>query len=220
MRAKEFLVESELPSRLLDIMRTKGYRQLGGEGADAAAFLEPGTGMVLKIFGTQYGSGTNLTLDQKIFKVFADYCHTHQDNPFLPQFSGWETFYFDGNTYLQIRMERLFEFTNISWGDQLEILVGQARYYKEEVRKQRYINMVMSNSSDYDKYDPDGNRYNRAGAELLSHLGTKGFNLLWDTINELATIAKLGRFQLDLHSGNFMLGSDGHIVINDPFLSR
>jgi hypothetical protein len=30
---------------------------------------------------------------------------------------------------------------------------------------------------------------------------------------------KIGLGNLDLHSGNFMLGSDGEIVISDPFFA-
>jgi hypothetical protein len=222
MRAKEFLVESDdIPLVLINLMKRKGYTQLGEPGADAAAFLEPGTGLVLKIFGTRDGSEV-MTHDQMIFKEFADYCMANPNNPFLPQFFGWETFHFDGNTYLQIRMERLFEFTNASWGDQLEGIANSARYSNEPYKKQRYLDNVMDYDSDNyadDEGFEDSKDEENAGVELLTHLGTKGFNLLWDTIHDLAIIAGHGGFRLDLHCGNFMLGSDGEIVINDPFWS-
>jgi hypothetical protein len=43
--------------------------------------------------------------------------------------------------------------------------------------------------------------------------------LLWKTIKELDKISSKGLFKMDLHGFNFMLGSDGHIIINDPFFS-
>jgi hypothetical protein len=55
--------------------------------------------------------------------------------------------------------------------------------------------------------------------ELLIHLGEDGFNQMWNTLLDLKRIASQRRYILDLHSQNFMLGSDGHIVISDPFFA-
>lgn len=49
--------------------------------------------------------------------------------------------------------------------------------------------------------------------------GEQEFELFVKTCSDLARIAKQQGFYLDLHADNFMLGSDGHIVINDPFFS-
>jgi predicted unusual protein kinase regulating ubiquinone biosynthesis (AarF/ABC1/UbiB family) len=51
----------------------------------------------------------------------------------------------------------------------------------------------------------------------MSYLGEDGLATLWKTIESLFQIAKRSGYDLDLHPGNFMLGSDGHIVISDPF---
>jgi hypothetical protein len=47
--------------------------------------------------------------------------------------------------------------------------------------------------------------------------GEKELKLLAKTISDLKQIAKSKGYILDLHDGNFLLGGDGEIVINDPF---
>jgi hypothetical protein len=63
--------------------------------------------------------------------------------------------------------------------------------------------------------------YEHAGesAGILINLlgGKKELQLLAKTIAQLEYIADNKGYRLDLHQGNFMLGSDGEIVINDPF---
>ena len=86
-------------------LEKKGYRALGA-GVDQEAYLEPNGQTVLKIFGTQ-GNTKKLSADQKMFAKWADFCQRNSDNPFLPKFSGWETFDYKGELYLQIRTEFL-----------------------------------------------------------------------------------------------------------------
>jgi len=49
--------------------------------------------------------------------------------------------------------------------------------------------------------------------------GRQQFLLLANTIEQLDKLADRKGYRLDLHGGNFMLGSDGEIVINDPFFT-
>lgn len=218
MRAKE-ITESNVASGVVKILQRKGYKLLG-KGADQVAFLEPKTGLILKIFGTSHSGEdtTELTPAQKTFKAFSDYCIAHPNNPFLPQFSGWEKFVFDDFVYLQIRMERLFEFKeNGDWAELLESIAGSAEYGKDDRRKKDFIDGAIGADNGYDDEDDDEDDMERAAKELFSHIGMDGFNTLWDTIYDLHKIADSQGFNVDLHSGNFMLGSDGHIVISDPF---
>lgn len=226
MRARELIAESEMSDDLAPYLRSKGYERLGDIGADAQAFLEPGTGLVLKIFGTRTGSGAKpgeLTRDQWIFTKYVDYCQANANNPFLPQFSGWERFEFFGEYYLMIRVERLFPYHNIYWGHFLESMADQAKLRNDKEAKKKFVETIMRydwNRTGSDDWDEKADSpYQNFGVEMLTHLGMKKFNLLWDTIHDLATIARNGGFRLDLHEGNFMLGSDGEIVINDPFWS-
>jgi hypothetical protein len=208
MRAAQFINEmGNVAPGIRDILEKQGYSLLG-KGADQQAYLAP-DGTILKIFGTS-PSGSNegkLTPAQNTFKIFADYCNEHSSNPFLPDFAGWETFRFEGMTYLQIRMERLFEFPeHAEWGKILEELANAASRSKEPISKERHTNNAMNNEWREDEFGP-----------LLIQLGEEGFNQLWDTIYELTQLARQHGFQMDLHEGNFMLGSDGQVVISDPF---
>lgn len=192
-------------------MAKKGYKLLG-KGADQTAYLAP-DGMILKIFGTSSRSergSLELTKNQKTFKAFADYCRAHPNNPFLPQFSDWNMFQFNGKPYLQIKMERLFEFRGGAAGieDILERLAENAEISNSPKDKEHFLN-TYSDTAGY---------YADAFNNLIGLIGEDGFNKLWDTIYDLGRVAKkIGLGNLDLHSGNFMLGSDGEIVISDPF---
>lgn len=204
MRACQ-LTESQIPSGIVQILKHKGYKSLGA-GVDQRAFLEPGTGMILKIFGTnKRNNGTDLSPAQGTFKAYADFCNKNPDNPFLPNFTGWETFQYNGKLYLQIRMERLFKFTKGAgrWG----IYCSEFAYgVKEGKTKQRFLDEFLDSSWRTDEKHA-----------FMVHLGDEGFDQLWNTIQALYDISERGGFKLDLHGGNFMLGSDGHIVISDPF---
>ncbi len=207
MRAQEFIVEAKMDSGIDAALRQKGYRKLG-KGIDQNAYLEPGTGMIMKIFRSSRSGGSNqITPGQKTFKAFADYCLANPDNEFLPNFTGWETFNFNGYIYLQIRMERLFK-VDTDWGNFLEEIASNARFSNLPGKKDQFIREAVNDDSMYDE---------TSRSEMLSMLGSDGFNQLWDTIFELANMADRGGFKIDLHSGNFMLGSDGHVVISDPF---
>ena len=213
MRATEFLLEAYTDRSIEGILKKKGYKKLGS-GVDQTAYLAP-DGMILKIFGTSRSSkngSVQLTKAQKTFKAFADYCKAHPNNPFLPQFSDWNLFHYKDKPYLQIKMERLFPFTSGAEGinDLLENLAGYAEISNSSKAKERFIN----------RYSDSAGYYVDAFNKLIGLVGEDGFNQLWNTIYDLKQVAKkVGLGNLDLHSGNFMLGSDGQIVISDPFFA-
>jgi len=208
MRAHEFirLAEAIVPMEFKKILSKKGYKHFGS-GADQQAFLEPGTGLIVKIFGTEKGSDSKsgISKSQKSFADFANYCRKNPDNPFLPNFTNWGSFVFKGQTYLQIHMERLFPFTGKvkSWGYALSVIADEAERVPNPVKG---IDRLVSRAYSRDIIE-----------QLVMHMGKEAIYQLWTTIYELGQIAKKNRYILDLHSKNFMLGSDGHIVISDPF---
>lgn len=209
MRAKEFLTELEVDRGIIDILIQRGYTRLGA-GQDQMVFLEPDTGLVLKIFGTNGSlaavAGSNrLTFPQRTFTAFADYCAQNPDNEFLPYFSGWETFEFNNRRYLQIRVERLFP------GNDMRLFSLLAEM-ADAITSGQY-DLADSWIKDNLKYDSS------VLGELVSITGEEGFHKLWKTLEQLALIATTINCHMDLHSDNFMLGSDGHIVISDPFFS-
>jgi hypothetical protein len=204
MRVKE-LTESYVEPGVVKLLKEKGYKFLGG-GVDQSVWLEPGTGLVLKIFGTDswIDNAYKMSKEQKSFIKFADYCMANPNNEFLPQFLGWEKFKFNEHVYLQIRCERLFEIDK-----------GKTRIWANELNTMaRYIRLRHSMNA----YLRDSNKNEKQGHyELMSYLGEGGLAKLWKTIEGLYSIAMRSGYDLDLHPGNFMLGSDGHIVISDPF---
>lgn len=216
MKIKELFVTSKITEAYFDddiqeYLENKGYKFIGA-GIDQTTWLEPGTGLILKVFGADESKGPGplkLSYAQKMFKVFADYCMKHDSNKFLPNFLGWTPFKFKGKTYLQIRMERLFPITD---DDVSEALAG--------------IGFEAPLSDDYESFlEYHFKRRNvDAGLEkLVLHIGKEGFKQLWMTIYDLSEEAKRKGFSevsgdaMDLHNDNFMYGSDGHIVINDPY---
>ncbi len=215
MRAEEFLSEAYTDRSIDGILRQKGYKKLGS-GVDQTAYLAP-DGMILKIFGTssraKQGS-IQLTRSQKTFKAYADYCKANSDNPFLPQFSDWNLFHYKGKPYLQIKMERLFPFTKGASGMNyvLSHLADKAERGNSPKQKQDFMKGYENRSWGQQNTD----NFNK----LMTLVGEDGFNKLWDTITDLKKVArKIGLGNLDLHDGNFMLGSDGEIVISDPFFA-
>ena len=212
MRAAQFISELEVAPGIVNTMTQKGYQKLGS-GQDQLVFLEPGTGQVLKIFGTNRSGSAysnKLTFPQQTFKAFADFCAAHPDNQFLPQFSGWETFEYGGQRYLQIRCERLFPGTKYRrWFGILEEIADEAENWKDGADD--YLERWTDEDYDYD--------VENIGPVLTLLGGKEGFYKFWDTIYQLGKIADRNGFHLDLHDENFMLGSDGEFVISDPFFS-
>jgi hypothetical protein len=94
MRASDLQEYSKTSNKVDKILKAKGYKRLGA-GVDQTAYLEPGTGYVLKVFGTQ--GGESFSADQKMFFAWAKYCMKNTDNPFLPRFAGYESFVLDGD---------------------------------------------------------------------------------------------------------------------------
>jgi hypothetical protein len=209
MLSKEFITEgSAISPFLVQDMKRKGYT-LMGKGQDMQAWLEPRTGFIVKIFGSNlYGDNRA----QQSFKHFATYCMRHKDNPFLPNIIEWKPFTFQEEDYLLIKMERLFPLKGqfLAWGEALEMMSEAAEHDGSARGKQKFLDEFMSKNgaSEYE---------NNEVAEIITHIGQEGFDHLWKALADLAKIATQYRYIYDLHAKNFMLGSDGHIVISDPF---
>lgn len=191
-------------------LTAKGYKFLG-KGQDQDAYLAP-DGTILKIFGTDSDSSdVKYSEGQQSFIDFANYCMKHKNNPFLPSFGGWERFEFKGKMYLQIRCERLFDLDD-----------GKSKYLEmpletiaDAIRRppKEIVNFLLRQIEGGWAYGPDF-------AQFIMYIG--GEDQLLNLIAALQDLYKIARqkdYGFDMHSGNFMLGSDGHIVINDPFFT-
>jgi hypothetical protein len=219
MRSKEIIREATIDPDIKDILFGKGYKLLG-DGADQQAWLAP-DGTVLKIFG--YGTfsyGTThrgkLSKGQQSFIDYANYCQQNPNNPFLLQILGYKKFRFKNKTYLQIRTERLFPFDGID--DVAYILSDLVDYIKDFGLLKGYKHF-MKFYVDHRNLEVEWEKETSTNLGILVSLvgGEKELKLLAKTISDLNKIAKSKGYILDLHDGNFLLGGDGEIVVNDPF---
>jgi hypothetical protein len=219
MLTKEIIREATIDPDIKDILFGKGYKLLG-DGADQQAWLAP-DGTVLKIFGYgtfNYGAirRGKLSKGQQSFIDYASYCKQNPNNPFLLQILGYEKFRFKNKTYLQIRTERLFPFDGIH--DVAYILSDLVDYIKDFGLLKGYKHF-MKFYVDNKNLKVAWEKETATNLGILVSLvgGEKELKLLAKTISDLKQIAKSKGYILDLHDGNFLLGGDGEIVINDPF---
>lgn len=214
MKINEILTEAYIDPDIDQILLSRGYKFLG-KGVDQRVYDEPGTGLVLKIFGTskgKSGSENELTNAQKSFKTFYDSTVADPNNPFLPNIIAYTPFMFKDRPYLQIRMEKLFPFT----GPDVEYWNYALADIADDVGYNRYRNGKHFVDTIEKELDMDGS-IGKYLEQLGMHLGKEGLAKLYNTIVMLKKIARKNGYTLDLHDGNFMLGNDGTPVISDPF---
>jgi len=191
-------VLDEMPSDMHEdiprIMKRKGYKLLGS-GQDAYAFLEPGTGKVLKIFGTKStAKGLTFSPDQQMFFSWAKYCMAQSTNPFLVKFDGFEPFQYKGHNYVQIRQEKLFHI-NYHVFDAIDSMVD-----------------AILDDANYPLW------FNYEGKEWQNELKViKDPKLLYQTLSIIIRMGKSMGYTPDLHQDNFMQRKDGTPVIVDPW---
>ena len=195
------------------VLDKKGYRYLGG-GIDKQAFLEPGTGQVLVVFGYHKSAQGGFSDDQMMFVDWAKYCQRNSKNPHLPRFSDWASFDFQGKRYLQIRMEPLQELS-----DYLKMIIINleevAKYSKSNPNTAykkiaTFANHDLLDAGEFDDLDHEAVVKNLGGEQAA-------YNLL-KTVYDVKKFGKQHGFKLDLHGGNYMQRSDGTIVVNDPYV--
>ena len=179
-------------------LKKLGYRS-AGEGGDQSTWLAP-DGTILKIFGTQEGR-KGLTEDHRMFIFWANFSKKNASNPYMPRFSAWKEFEFpqgSGQTYLQIRMEKLTELPE----DTKELL------------------------DQFDWAVEIGLSYSELHRIVAGKLGRKFATtnpLVKDATlyNLIAKIKKIGNrhgWALDLHVDNYM-SRGGQVVIVDPWVA-
>ena len=202
MRASDLQEYSTTSSKIDKILKAKGYKKLGS-GVDQTAYLEPGTGYVLKVFGTQ--GGEEFSADHRMFFAWAKYCMSVPNNPFVPKFGGYESFVLDGDRYLQIRQEVLKPAGRV--GLVLEIFAEAIEEDGADTLQEAEIYVAEFNRS----YIPDLQK-------LKQQLGPKGLQSLFSTMLAVFHLGQRRGYNFDLHAGNFMVRSDGTPVIVDPWV--
>jgi hypothetical protein len=210
MRAQEFIVDQELDEwsntdkGIRTALEAKGYQFLG-KGVDQTAYLEPGTGLVLKVFGTNGKSG--FSADQKMFFTWHDYCVNNKDNPLLPRFYGHDSFMWQNSRYLMIRTEPLKKAEG-SMRRVLDDLGWMSRSWLQD--KGHSVNGFVKSLK---------NKRQGDYATLTRALGgPKGVLQMVTTLDDLMKIGKAKGYRWDMHGSNFMRRSDGTPIINDPWV--
>lgn len=209
MRSQEFIGEQSLEEfsttdkGIRSALEAKGYQFLG-KGVDQTAYLEPSTGLVLKVFGTQGKKG--FSADQKMFFTWYDYCTKNSNNPLLPRFSGHDSFMWNDTRYLMIRTE-LLKKTQSPMRRTLDDLGWMSRSYLQH--KGISVGAFVRYLQNYRQGDY---------ALLKKALGPKGVIQMVATLDELMKIGQGRGYNWDMHGGNFMNRADGTLVINDPWV--
>ena len=211
MRARDFLIEDgTIDPGIRKYLNKRGYRYLG-RGIDQEAYLEPGTGHILKIFGTDCGD--QLSEDQQMFMEFADLCRKNANNPHLPRIYGVETFIWPTQMYddekeqciyLQIRMEALKPITIYAdENNDYEIMSLMALMVEEGYTLQDFLERYTEGSSEELLKDP---------AFL------KTMNGMWTTLSMLYSVGRRKGYGWDAaEENNIMQRSDGTPVVVDPW---
>jgi hypothetical protein len=202
----------EIHGGVRKVLQDKGYEYLGS-GVDKQAWLEPGTGQVLIVFGYRKGVA-DFSPDQRMFIDWITYCNKNKNNPHLPRFSGFESFQFQGKNYIQARMERLNEVPArikelVSYLDHAADHMG-AKDFDAALKR-------LTFAGNYDE-EADEFRYDTV-EQIVDFLGgpERAANLL-NTVHQVKQFSRQHGYSLDLHSGNYMQRSNGTIVVNDPFV--
>ena len=206
--------ESHIDPGIIAALKKKDYiMPRGARGDDAAAFVEPGTGQILKIFGTGSGADvvkkngkqqTNFSDAQKMAYYWAKYCDMHSGNKFLPKFSGIESFHWGSDVYLQIRQERLYDLEK----DQKRTIESMAMMAK---RKVPFKTMDEKYTNNY--YDDT----RLAWKQIKEKMDDKDLRLFYQTMIDISNIADQKNWAYDLHGDNIMMRKDGTPVILDPW---
>jgi hypothetical protein len=204
--------ESHIDPDIIAALKKKGYKSKG-RGDDAVAFVEPGTGQILKIFGTGDGADvtkkagqqqTNFNQHQKMAIYWAKYCAANSGNKFLPKFSGIESFHWGSAVYLQIRQERLYDLEK----DQKRTIESMAMQARRKVpfdtMDQKYTNNHYADTR-------------AAWKQIKDKIDNKDLRLFYQTMIDIANIGDQKNWAYDLHGDNIMMRRDGTPVILDPW---
>lgn len=190
----------------------KGYKYLGS-GIDKQAYLEPGTGQVLIVFGYRKGVD-DFSPDQRMFIDWITYCNKNANNPHLPKFSGFESFQFQGKNYIQARMEQLNEVPA-----RIKELVSYLDHAADHMGNKDFDAALkrLTFAGNYDE-EADEFRYDTV-EQIVDFLGgpDRAADLL-NTVHQVKEFSRQHGYSLDLHSGNYMQRANGTIVVNDPFV--
>jgi hypothetical protein len=207
---QDFNDDSRRNSILLEHMKGLGYKFLGA-GAFKAAFVNPKTHNVKII---QHDESYRETAN---FKKWVSFCFQHSSNPHLPNISFSKPLTISGEKFIVVNIERLFEISSE---------LSQIREAIHELMKACTSAIGSTSILQKDlksKVVADAKARLEASGDItesmvLLVLSVEDFDFLLGTLIDIINATPSSGF-LDLHSGNFMIASDGTLVITDPWAS-
>lgn len=180
-------------------LKRQGYKFLGA-GVDQQAWLAK-DGTIIKIFGTH---GKTLSSSHQMFMQWKKFCDKWKSKTHLvPHHIDFTPFEYNGNTYLQIRMERLFKLTS-AIENYIEEFIGYVVSSKSKAEFKRLATEHVDSSW-------------RSTGVTASMGAIEDIDEFYDVIKELNNIANRNDWHFDLHGGNLMLDDQGYLVIIDPW---
>lgn len=199
---------------LYETLKARGFKNIGS-GIDQTAWLHPTTGLVWKVF---FGDRPDSLLR------FAEYCKSNPTNPMLPNFQSIRRGELEnGKEFYVTISERLFPINHPFWRSGLATIARYIDKFNKHKSQTDLYNEILSFVQEGESLDQK-NASSTDYAELLTHIGTPSKNIqkpvqiFIKTITDLSKLGDSYGFELDLHGNNFMFGSDGTIVINDPWV--
>lgn len=172
----------------------------------------------------------------EVFTEWMIYCADNRSNKFLPDISIPQEVVnpSTGTKVLIAKSERLFEMDSISKdvGSALSFIAKEAEAFANKKPSfELAINMYLTDPTaleDSNKellvrvgrifFSQTALRIASGLEYLILHMGLEDVKQLAFTIFDVIQEGRKHGFEEDLHSGNFMIASDGDIVINDPWV--
>ena len=190
----------------------KGYKYLGS-GIDKQAWLEPGSGKVLIVFGYRKGV-EDFSPDQRMFINWITYCNKNKNNLHLPRFSGFESFVFQGKNYIQARMEALQKLPQ-----NRRNIVHSIDILSDKIAAGVNAPPKFAVNPFDEVFDELSKIHHKSAETIIKNLGgRRSAEELLRTVHMVNEFAINHGYHMDLHAGNYMQRSNGTIVVNDPFV--
>ena len=201
--------EGPATEQMIEIMNKRGYRLLG-HGVEKAAFINSKHEVIVLVSGDKTSRDTAI----KWFK----YCQRNNNNPHLPtviDFADFADFTFKsdfGGTekYLQVKLEKLFELSE-SKNHMLGYACEETAEFAEFASGSR-SKKIAEVKSHIEKRVKDDQKFQYM-VSLIDDI-----DYFIDTLIDVIEYGESNGFTQYLHEGNFMLGSDGNLVITDPWI--
>lgn len=194
-------------------MKEKGYTLLG-TGADKAAFIDSSHNIIVLV-GPVNGTG-EAKRRGKLFLEWAKYCQSKKNNPYLPDIIDFTKFDVpeSGTQFIQVKMEKLFPVKK-NLGPEVEYMLNSIDKLAQKARNntqkfQELLDKFIQNGYGWDEID-----VSKAAGKVLLHISD--FKLFAKTLFDVINMGKSKGYQIDLHDANYMLSSDGELVIVDPW---